>query len=139
MMQEDRCMSGRSMRRSMQSRGGCYETPPNKSLQTDAVLLDQYLFPMRWARVGEVNTLESELEQIRGISKGDARHLVSWIFGGDTEALDFHPTISCFVSEDEPLREALLQFQPRATNRALREANILSVAEFVALIRAQLG
>ena len=39
----------------------------------------------------------------------------------------------------EPLREALLQFQPRATNRALREANLLSVAEFVALVRAQLG
>ncbi|MDC3954757.1 hypothetical protein [Polyangium jinanense] len=83
----------------------------------------------------EANTLEGELEQIKGISKGDARHLVSWIFGCDTAALDFHPTLNCFVSEDEPLREALLQFQPRAANQVLREAKILSVAEFVALVR----
>ena len=81
-----------------------------------------------WA---DADAMERVFEQTPGISKGDARHLVSWIFGVQTDQLDYRPNIDHFVSEDKPLRRALTQLQAIGSISALATAQILSVEELI--------
>ena len=47
--------------------------------------------------------LENKLEQVKGISRGDARQLVSCAYPFDGDNVDFTPHLDWFVSEDQAL------------------------------------
>jgi hypothetical protein len=53
------------------------------------------------------SALEERLEALRGISRGDARHLVSCAYPFDGDAAEYHPRLDWFVSEDHDLLEAV--------------------------------
>jgi len=79
----------------------------------------------------EAYALQRNFEQTPGISKGDARHLVSWVFGYQIDRLDYRPTIDSFVSEDEPLRRALLRLKAEDSIPVLATVQVLSVEELI--------
>jgi hypothetical protein len=87
----------------------------------------------------DADALERELVQLTGVSKGDARHIVSWVFGWEDDTAEPKPNITWFVSEDELLRNALAGYQSRATHALLRTSVIACVAELVDLVRQQPG
>ena len=78
--------------------------------------------------------LEAErlLEQTSGISRGDARHAVSWLFGRDVARLDHKPDVRHFVTEDDNLRAGLGNLQRCGRLRALAGALVVSVPELCA-------
>jgi hypothetical protein len=84
----------------------------------------------------EASDLERTLEHIRGVSRGDARQIASWLFGTHAEFIGCRPLIPVFLSEDEDLVEALANVQVTATFSALKLAKILSVESFLGELSA---
>jgi hypothetical protein len=84
----------------------------------------------------EANDLERILEQIPGVSRGDARQIASWLFGSHAEDIDHRPLIPTFLSEDKDLIDALVDVQTTATYPALKLAKVRSVESFLGELSA---
>lgn len=79
--------------------------------------------------------LEQRLEQMPGISVGDARQVVSLVYGFDSEAPSTRPIIQWLVSEDRNLRQALIREVEIGRLHELTDVRIASVLELVAANR----
>jgi hypothetical protein len=75
--------------------------------------------------------LEARLEVIVGVSVGDARQVVSLVHGFDNARVSFRPLIQWFVTEDTPLRNALLREVATGQLSELAHFRICTVTEFV--------
>jgi hypothetical protein len=80
----------------------------------------------------EANIFEKWLLNIEGVSVGDARQVVSCIYGSDVNALDNKPVIKWFLTEDSNLRSALInKVKSKSKISEFSQMNIGSVCEFV--------
>ncbi|MBA7573587.1 hypothetical protein ES708_15385 [subsurface metagenome] len=79
----------------------------------------------------EANTFEKWLLNIKGVSPGDARQVVSCIYGSDVNALDKKPVIKWFLTEDSALRSALINVKSKSKISELSQMKISSVSGFV--------
>jgi hypothetical protein len=75
---------------------------------------------------------ESRLEQVAGVSQGDARQVISLVHGFDDIDLSFRPAIQWLVTEDSDLRKALRGQVSAGRLSELANVRVASVAEFVA-------
>jgi hypothetical protein len=78
------------------------------------------------------DALERRLELVSGVSRGDARQIVSLLYGFDVNDATFHPDISWFVTEDEDLRGALPREVAAGRLHDLAGVRIGSVADLLA-------
>ncbi len=78
----------------------------------------------------KANALEGQLLKLSGVSAGDARQVVSCLYG-QAEDDGSLPVIRYFVSEDGPLRMTLANAQAANTVSELAGLQILSVKAFV--------
>ena len=83
---------------------------------------------LKW---NEANTFEKWLLSIKGVSQGDARQVVSCIYGSDVNALDKKPVIKWFLTEDSALRSALINVKSKSKISELSQMKISSVSGFV--------
>ncbi len=80
----------------------------------------------------EANIFEKWLLNIEGVSVGDARQVVSCIYGSDVNALDNKPAIKWFLTEDSDLRSALInKVKSKSKIFKFSQMKIGSVYEFV--------
>jgi hypothetical protein len=80
----------------------------------------------------EANIFEKWLLNIEGVSVGDARQVVSCIYGSDVNALDNKPVIRWFLTEDSDLRSALInKVKSKSKISKFSQMKIGSVYEFV--------
>ena len=79
----------------------------------------------------KANTFEKWLLTIEGVSPGDARQVVSCIYGSDVNALDEKPVIEWFLTEDSDLRNALIKVKSKSKISEFSQMKIGSVYEFV--------
>jgi len=79
----------------------------------------------------EANTFEKWLLNIEGVSIGDARQVVSCIYGSDVNALDKKPVIKWFLTEDSDLRSALIKVKSKSKISKFSQMKIGFVCEFV--------
>ena len=79
----------------------------------------------------EANTFEKRLLNVKGVSPGDARQVVSCIYGSDVNALDEKPVIEWFLTEDLDLRNALINVKSKSKISKFFQIKIGSVYEFV--------
>ncbi|APG23976.1 hypothetical protein [Syntrophotalea acetylenica] len=75
---------------------------------------------------------EQRIEQMPGVSVGDARQVASLIYGFDDADVSFRPEIQWLVTEDEPLRAALRREINAGQLTELSQIQVVSVAELVA-------
>jgi hypothetical protein len=76
------------------------------------------------------DAFERRIEQIANVSAGDARQVVSLVFGVE-DPNAFRPMIRWFVTEDQPLHVALRREVQRGALPELAGIRIASVAEFI--------
>ena len=77
------------------------------------------------------DAFERKLLSIKGVSAGDARHLVSCAFPTDGTNVDFHPRLDCFVAEDVDLIRGLRAEVAAGNLRELRHLSIGTSEEIV--------
>lgn len=83
--------------------------------------------------------LEQRLEDIDGVSPGDARQLVSCAFPSDTDEAAFCPTLDWFVSQDRRLIKALRAAVAAGRLAELEHIRFGSARELVETLPALLG
>lgn len=105
-------------------------TYPCSKLDDNYSLLD---VSMRFSgpKWNEANRFEKWLLTIEGVSLGDARQVVSCIYGSDVNALDKKPIIEWFLTEDSALRSALINVKSKSKISDFSQMKIGSVSEFV--------
>ncbi len=79
-------------------------------------------------------SLEKSLEEVPGISVGDARQLVSCCYGSDTENLEYSPAIKYFTTEDGDLRSAVKRLREDGGVQELATVATVSTAQLLAEI-----
>ncbi len=79
----------------------------------------------------KANTFEKWLLTIEGVSPGDARQVVSCIYGSDVNALGEKPVIEWFLTEDEDLLSALINVKNKSKISELSQIKIDFVSDFV--------
>jgi len=79
----------------------------------------------------EANRFEEWLLTIEGVSPGDARQVVSCIYGSDVNALDKKPVIEWFLTEDLALCSALINVMSKSKISEFSQMKIGSVSEFM--------
>ena len=79
----------------------------------------------------KANTFEKWLLNINGVSLGDARQVVSCIYGSDVNALGEKPVIEWFLTEDKDLLNALINVKNKSKISELSQIKIGFVSAFV--------
>jgi hypothetical protein len=74
---------------------------------------------------------ERRLEQMPGVSAGDARQVASLVHGFDDANVSFRPAIRWLVTEDASLHAALRRGISAGNLAELSQVQVVSVAEFV--------